>query len=635
MSVKKPVSEKAHPAVQVRMEGASQNPQEDLLKYLKQRAPEIFTEGKIDVKRLKMTLGEEVEENEERYGLSWAGKSDCFHHILEKTAKTVKPAREESVNFDETENLFIEGDNLEALKILEQNYRGKIKMIYIDPPYNTGNDFIYNDTFSQTKKEYLIKAGAMDEEGNIINAELLHHNTRDAGHFHSNWLNMMYPRLFLARNWLRDDGVIFVSIDDNEVANLRKIMDEIFGDENFVAQIVWEKRFTRSNNAKLFATLTENVLLYRKSERLGELKEPRSKKANSIYANPDDDPRGPWTSVSYVNPATKTQRPNLSYIIQNGITGKLVEHPTNAWKYEKAVYERHAQEGRLYWGVKGENKYPRLKKFLSELEDGMVPVDLWDHETTGTTDDASKKLEELFDIKIFDFPKPIGLIQRMLRICSKDDDHSVVLDFFAGSGTTAHAVMKLNAEDGGNRKWICVQLPEICREGTEAKKAGYRNIAEIAKERIRRAAKKIKEEKPEAKIDDGFKVFKIEDSNFKVWNTNVKTEEELKQQILDFENNVLDGAKEEDLLFELLMKNGLELNAKIEKRVSDGKAYFAINSDELVICLDEMSLPAFMELLKTRPKKVVLLDRAFVGSDELKANILLRAEDEGVEVRTV
>jgi adenine-specific DNA-methyltransferase len=644
------------------MTGQSMNSQAALLAKLMKEMPEIFSEGKIDTKKLKATLGEDVVTDQERYSLTWAGKAECFKKIQETTTNTLKPCRDESVDFDKTENLFIEGDNLQVLKVLQKSYYGKVKMIYIDPPYNTGNDFIYNDKFSRTKKEELVANGSIDEEGNVINHDLYRQNTRDSGHFHSNWLNMMYPRLFLARNLLRQDGVIFVSIDDNEVKNLRAMMDEIFGEENFIIEIVWEKRFTRSNNAKKFATLTERILLYRRSDSLEEISEPRDQKADSTYSNPDNDPRGDWTSVSYVNPASKEQRPNLSYGLVNPSNGKTIVHPTNAWKFSKETHLKHVEENRLYWGKNGENTYPRLKRFLSEMEDGMVPVDLWSHESTGTTDQASKDLLALMEKKVFDFPKPIGLIGKMLKLVTEKDSNDIILDFFAGSGTTAHAVMQLNAEDGGNRKWICVQLPEKCKEESEAAKAGFTTIADIAKERIQRAGKKIKEEvsgklgylnglrevyghkereikevqgdmeKPAYNFDLGFKAFKLDESNFKVWNTQIKDVEQLEQQLIDFIDNVRPESTHEDMLYELILKSGLELNITIEEKQANGAKYHRIGDGSLIICLaDKLTKPLFEAILKDKPEKVITLDRAFANNDQLKTNMMLEAEHAGVK----
>lgn len=450
----------------------------------------------IDFDVLRQELSHEiVEGREERYQFTWPDKKKAMLEANTPINKTLRPVIEDSVGKDGTpggfnsENLYIEGDNLDVLKLLRETYLGKIKMIYIDPPYNTGNDFIYDDDFAEDSDEFKERDFQFDELGNRMVQ-----NTESNGRFHTDWLNMMYPRLKLAKDLLSEDGVIFISIDEHESHNLRKICDDIFGVENFISQIVWEKRYTRSNNAKRFTTLTEPVLCYVRSVfHVTDIKEKRSEKADSIYSNPDNDPRGSWTSVSYVNPATKAERPNLVYPLTNPITGDTVIHPTNAWKYEKQTYENHVKENKLYWGKNGENSYPRLKKFLTEMDGGMVPVDLWRQEDTGTTDQASKELEQLLGRKIFDFPKPKELIIRILSLIinSNYGENNTILDFFSGSATTAHAVMQLNAEDGGHRKFIMVQLPELCDEKSEAAKAGYKNICEIGKERIRRAGKKI------------------------------------------------------------------------------------------------------------------------------------------------
>ncbi|MEA3428716.1 MAG: site-specific DNA-methyltransferase [Thermodesulfobacteriota bacterium] len=527
------------------------------LEALKTIFPESFTEDGVSFEVLRELLGDAVAEGEEKYGLTWHGKKKARQIALTPSLGTLRPCKEESVDWDTTQNLFIEGDNLEVLKLLQKSYANKVKMIYIDPPYNTGKEFIYPDKFQDNLDTYLRYTGQKDNEGFKISS-----NSESSGRFHTNWLNMMYPRLKLARGLLHEKGLIFISIDQNESSNLRKVCDEIFGEDNFVSSIVWEKRYTRSNNAKLFATLTETVLLYRKSEVLETIKEPRSEKADSIYDNPDDDPRGVWTSVSYVNPATIDQRPNLVYDIENPITGQMISHPTNAWKYEPATYEKHAGDNRLFWGKDGGNKYPRLKKFLSELDGGMVPVDLWKRKDTGTTDEGSKELEALFGRKIFDFPKPVSLIKRAISIATDAKD-GWVLDFFAGSAPTAQAVMQQNSDDKGIRRFILVQLPEPCEEKSEAFKAGYKTIAEISKERIRRAAAKIKEENQDYEGDLGFKVFKLDSSNIRAWNPD---RNDLEQSIIDHTEHLIEGRSQEDVLYELLLKRGVDLTVPIEAR---------------------------------------------------------------------
>lgn len=632
------------------MNGESLTPHNVIINQLKQQLPEVFTEGKIDWEKLKVALGENINFSNERYVLNWAGKSEAFRVMQEPSYQTLIPVEEDSVDFYGTENIFIEGENLEVLKVLQKSYFGKVKMIYIDPPYNTGNDsFIYPDRFSETKEEYQKRVGDKDDEGYMTSEGMFRRNSRENGQYHSNWLNMMMPRLYLAKNLLREDGVIFISIDDNEVHNLRLLMNEIFGEENFVACIVWEKRYTRSNNAKMFTTLTENIIVYRKTERLAYIREPRNEKADSIYSNPDNDPRGIWTSVSYVNPAKKEQRPNLSYPLLNPVTGQEVIHPTNAWKYEKDTYEKHVKENKLYWGKNGENTYPRLKKFLDEVAGGMVPVDLWKQEDTGTTDQGSKELESLMGGNFFDFPKPVSLIKRVLSLIIDNSNDGLFLDFFAGTAPTAHAVMQLNKEDGGNRKYICVQMPEPCDEKSEAYKAGYNTIADIAKERIRRAGKKIQSELAEenkqkkerldfdqsnedVNLDTGFKVFKLSESNFRQWKQpRLHNAEELAEQLKLFIDPIAEDAGINDMVYELLLKSGKDLNSRVEN--NDG--YYLVNGNELAFILEKVNEQIILEVLSKHPEKVIALDRIFNGNDQLKTNTALQMKDAGVEFKTI
>jgi adenine-specific DNA-methyltransferase len=538
-----------------------------------------------------------------------------------------------------------------VLKLLQESYLGKIKMIYIDPPYNTGNDFIYKDNFAQESEEYKEESGQKDEYRQRLIA-----NPETAGRYHSDWLSMMYPRLKLARNLLTAEGLIFISIDDNELHNLRKVCDEIFSEGNFMANIIWEKRFTRSNNSKTFATLTEHLLCYRKTDALSEIKEPRNEKADSTYSNPDNDPRGVWTSVSYVNPATKEQRPNLFYELTNPITGEKVVHPTNAWKYEYSTYQKHQEENRLYWGKEGGNTYPRLKRFLTEMDGGMVPVNFWSRHDTGTTDEASKSLEKLMDKKVFDFPKPIGLIQKAMRIGMGKDD--LVLDFYSGSATTAHAVLQLNSEDGGNRKFIMVQLPETTDEKSEAYKAGYKNICKIGKERIRRSGtaivdnlhsalnsekaqlEKLKQGKlsleDEAKVNDlqakiestqsiidnldvGFRVYSLDSSNMQ---DVYYAPQNYRQEALDlFADNVKPGRTADDLVAQVMLDWGRPLSLKIEPVAIAGKQVFKVGDKSLYACFDEGIDEDFAKAIaKEAPLRIVFWDSGF-KDDTAKSNV--------------
>ena len=562
-----------------------------------------------------------VDDGQERYQFTWPDKRKAVVLANAPIAKTLRFEKEKSVGRNGTpggtdsENIYIEGDNLDALKLLQETYLGKVKMIYIDPPYNTGNDFIYEDDFSLEIEEYLGNSSQFDEEGNR-----LVQNTESNGRFHTDWLNMLYPRLCLAKDLLANDGLIFISIDEHESHNLRKICDEIFGAQNFITQIVWEKRYTRSNNARRFTTLTEPVVCYAKNIMfVSDIKERRNEKADSIYSNPDNDPRGPWTSVSYVNPASKNQRPNLVYKLHNPITGADVEHPTNAWKYERATYEKHVKENRLYWGKSGENMYPRLKKYLFEMEGGMVPVDLWRQQITGTTDQASKELESLLGRKIFNFPKPKELVMRIasLIVNGNKRENGIILDFFSGSGTTAHAVMQLNAEDSGNRKYILMQLPEETGETSEAYKLGYKTICDIGEERIRRAGKKIKEETG-ADIDYGFRCFKVDSSNMK--DVYYKPSDVTQGELDLFTDNIKEDRTPEDLLIQVMLDLGVLLSSKVEEEEIAGKKVFSVADGYLIACFDrDVTDDVVTAIARKHPFYAVFRDSSF-SSDSVTAN---------------
>jgi len=600
---------------------------------------EVKRDGKvehaIDFDVLRQELSDSiVEGREERYQFTWPDKKKAMLAANAPITATLRPVAADSVGKDGTpggfdsENLYIEGDNLEVLKLLQETYLGKVKMIYIDPPYNTGNDFVYNDDFSVECGEWRVKSGDYDESGNRMVT-----NTESNGRFHTDWLNMIYGRLKIAKSLLSEDGLIFISIDEHESHNLRKMCDEIFGGQNFISQIVWEKRYTRSNNARRFTTLTEPLLCYAKNITLvTDIKEKRNEKADSIYSNPDNDPRGAWTSVSYVNPATKDQRPNLSYPLYNPFTGASIEHPTNAWKYEKATYEKHVRENRLYWGKSGENTYPRLKKFLSEMDGGMVPVDLWRQEDTGTTDQASKELENLLGRKIFDFPKPKELIMRVISLIINGDTgkDSIILDFFSGSATTAHAVMQMNAEDGGHRKFIMVQLPEKTDEKSEAYKAGYKNICEIGKERIRRAGKQIlsagrgqlemSETQPEpgTPVDVGFRCLRLDSSNME--NVYYTPEEISQQDMFSLVDNVKPDRTPEDLLFQVMLDLGVLLSSSIEVKEIADKKVFNVADGFLLACFDhDVTEETVKAIAQMKPYYAVFRDSS-MANDSVATN---------------
>lgn len=435
----------------------------------------------------------------------------------------------------------------------------------------------------------------------------------------------------MAKNLLRDDGLIFVSIDDHEAHNLRQIMNEIFGEEHFIANIAWEKRYTRSNNAKLFYSLKDTILVYRRSSVVETLREERNEKSDSIYSNPDNDPRGPWTSSSYVNPATKEERPNLVYPITNPFTGEVVEHETHAWKYERAEHERHAQENRLWWGKNGDAKYPRLKNFLSESDGGLVPIDLWKYEDSGTTDEGGAELKALFGTSVFDNPKPTKLVKRMLKLATRPNEGDIVLDFFAGSGTTGQAVLDLNQEDGGNRRFILVQLPE--KTGEE----DFQKVSDITKARIKRWIDKSKEDNRLFE-SSGFKFFRLASSNFKIWNADAKAQgaDALVQRLRLFIENILPERTQQDLLFEIVLKSGLPLTAPIDQLEVRGHAVFSVGEGILFICLaDSITEDTLHGMVSLRPRNIICLDAAFHGNDNLKTNTKLLMESHGIEFHTV
>jgi adenine-specific DNA-methyltransferase len=636
------------------MERTSQKITEEQKARLRQLFPEVFTEGKVDFDRLRLTLGDDVDDGVERYGMSWPGKRDCFKVIQQPSAGTLKPCKAESVNFDDTENLFIEGDNLEALKLLQKSYYGKVKMIYIDPPYNTGKEFIYPDNFKENLDTYLEYTGQVDEGGKKFST-----NTESEGRFHSKWLNMMYPRLFLARNLLRDDGVIFISIDDNEVSNLRKLCDEIFGEENCLGSFLWHRRQNADNrNFSNVSPDHEYLLCYAKSEksRLAGNEIDKSK-----YKNPDNDPRGPWASIDLSGLATQTQRPNLHYDIIDPVTGiAYPPNPNRGWSKSKAVVDQMISEGRVLFPKEPSGR-PREKKFLSSLQSSITGFSTWlPSDAVGFTTHGTRELTEIFEGKYFDFPKPVSLLKIFLAQGLSEND--LVLDFFAGSATTAHAVLELNKEDGGNRKFIMVQLPEPCAEESEAFKAGYKTIAEIGKERIRRVGQKISADCEEKRrlekekegdlfdlresassadsLDIGFKVFKLDKSNFKAWQaeaTDGITAEAISKQLELGVDHIDPQSTPEDILYELLMKSGFELTAQVETLKLAGKTVYSVAGGALLICLeDALTKEVITAMAKLSPARVICLDRGFAGNDQLKTNAVQIMKSHEVEdFRTV
>lgn len=612
------------------MDGKSLNITEEKLSKLKEIIPEAFTENKIDWEKLKAALGEDIEFKNERYVLNWAGKSDAFRVLQSTTTATLIPCKEESVNFDNTKNIFIEGENLEVLKVLQKAYFGKIKMIYIDPPYNTGNDnFIYPDKFSESREEYLNRIGDKDETGYLTREGLFRKNSKDSGHYHSNWLSMMYPRLFLARNLLRDDGVIFVSIDDNEVHNLRLLMNEVFGEENFVAQFIWKSRQNKDNRNITGASIDhEYILCYGTKIRGAERKIEQ-------YKNPDKDPRGAWVSGNMVGLLPQELRPNCHYELINPKTKINYGKPKLGWRYDKNTMAKLIDEDRIIWPESNKGR-PRRKVFLNELNDKYTGFSSIVGENIYTRN-GTAEVEKNFGERVFDFPKPTDLIKEI--ISQGVEGEGILLDFFGGSMTTAQAVLDLNKVDGGNRNFICVQLPEKTNEKSEAYKAGYKTIADIGKERIRRVIKKIKKDQDgkldiegsAGKQDLGFKVFKLQESNFKIWRTKIENEEQLLEQLQQHLEPLDENAKTEDVLYELLLKSGVPLTAEIEEKNN----YYIVNKDEIVLLLKKVNEKIIKFVIKEKPKKVITLDRLFKNNDQLKTNTALQMKDAEIEFKVV
>ena len=605
---------------------------------LKQLFPEIFCEEQIDFEKLKLALGEDnLCAQTERYQLNWAGKSDAYRTLQSPTFNTLIPCKAESVDFHDTQNVFIEAENLEALKILQKSYAGKVKMIYIDPPYNTGSDsFVYPDKFAETREEYARRVGDKDQDGYLLRdgafAGAWRKNSKDNGHYHSNWLSMMLPRLHLAKTLLREDGVIFISIDDNEQAQLKLLCDEVFGAENFVAELIWKKKNVVQNDAKFFSTDHEYLICYAKvADNLNLNRLSRTAEQEARYQNPDNDPRGAWTSVAL---QAKSGSSTYEVTFANGVTWKPVEGTFPRLSKESLL--KAFDENRLWFGKNG-TSVPRLKKYLSEVQDGVLSNTIWFNEDVGSTQSSKEMVKKLLNSNVFDTPKPINYIKKMMQLtCEKN---SIVMDFFSGSGTTAHAVMQLNAEDGGNRRYICVQLPEETDENSEARKAGFAHIAEIAKERIRRAGTQLQGSlKDGQSVDTGFKVFKLTESHFKQWRRPLSGSLNAPQQLAlleEFQNIVHEHAGVENMAYELMLRLGFELTDSIE--FADHVVWLnnAAQTRKTALLLDTVNQAVLDEVRARSPKKVFVLDKAFAGNDALKTNTALQFKDANIDFETL
>lgn len=566
----------------------------------------------IDFDVLRQELSDvEVDGPQERYQFTWPDKRKSVLLANAPIAKTLRPCREKSVDFDKTENLYIEGDNLDALKLLQETYLGKVKMIYIDPPYNTGNDFVYDDDFRQNRDDYMPGSGQYDEDGGQLVT-----NLESNGRFHTDWLNMIYPRLKLARDLLTDDGVIFISIDENEAENLKKICNEIFGKSLHIGTFIWKRRQMVDSRSKSGVSEDhEYMICFTKSKD----QRIRGKETDmSKYSNPDNDPRGNWMSADMTGLATASQRPNLHYDLLDPNTGITYACPPTGWRYERKRMQQLIESGEVIF-PKSEDGRPRRKKFAKDLQNeyaGLSTV----LETVFNTQ-ATRELKLLFDGEdYFDFPKPVDLIKIIVQQGAKNDD--IVLDFFSGSATTAHAVMQLNAEDGGHRKFVMVQLPEETDEKSEARKAGYNNICEIGEERIRRAGKKIKEDNKDKEgienLDTGFRVFKVDSTNMK--DVYYKPADYKQEQMALFADNIKPDRTSEDLIFQVMLDLGILLSSKIEEKTIGGRKVFSVADGYLIACFDSnVTEEAVKEIAKLKPYYAVFRDSG-MANDSVATN---------------
>ncbi len=602
------------------MDGLSMDLERANLDKLRGVFPECFAEGKLDIDKLLGLCGEYIDNDFEKYRFEWKGKAECLRLAQKRSAGTLRPCPGESVDWEHTRNLYIEGDNLEVLKLLQTAYYRKVKMIYIDPPYNTGNDFVYADDFADPLARY-----------KEVTAQTTRSNPETMGRFHTNWLNMMYPRLRLAANLLRDDGVIFISIDDGEVTNLRRLCDEVFGEENFVAQFIWKCRQNKDNrNISGVSVDQEYIICY--SKQFGNRIFRGTERKVDQYQNPDNDPRGPWTSANMVGLATADARPNLHYDLINPADGINYGCPPKGWRYDRNTMKRLIDEGRIIWPGNPEGR-PRKKSFLNEISEvlpGYSSV-FGDGIYTNT---ATKELFSIFQAHYFDFPKPVEVIKQLIEQVTEPND--IVFDFFSGSATTAHAVMQLNAEDGGNRRFILVQLPEVCDEKSEAAKAGYANICEIGKERIRRAGANI------GAGDTGFRVFKLDSSNLKTWDAApiAPQAEDVIGELANRMNAMIHRVKPDrsdlDMVFEVMLKLGVPLDFPVSEVSINGKTAYSVGEDcLLLVCLAPDVQPEDVEQMAEYAPAKAVISRDSFADDTAMANAWYILRDRGVDLKLV
>lgn len=590
------------------MNGKSLDITAERLAQLKMLFPEAFSEDKIDFRRLQEVLGEGSFVKDEYYELMWAGKSEARREAQKQTTATLIPDRKNSIDFDNARHIFIEGENLEVLRILQKSYFGKIKMIYIDPPYNTGNDsFVYPDNYTEKQKEYQQRTGIIDDEGYLNKQNIWQKHTKENGQFHSIWLSMMYPRLYLARNLMREDGLIFISIDDNEANNLKLLCDEIFGEENLIGNFVWRKKAGAGADAKLFFRQHEYIFLYAKNKgNIKELYQPLTEEQKNEYANPDNDKRGAWAATDLSAPAHDNDPKRIYEVVSP--TGKIFK---KCWAYTRENFEKLIAQDLIWWGKNGDSM-PKRKRFLSEKE-GLTPRSWIDNILT---QDGKKDLKDLHLSEFFDYPKPVKLIRHFLSIATSRDSYDIILDFFAGSGTTAHAVIAQNNEDGGNRQFITVQIPEILDENTPAFMAGYRTISEVTRLRINSIIHKAGEEK---KIDSGVKAFSLAQSNFNTWQADISDKEQLVRQLQNLRQAVREDCLPENMLFELILKMGVALNTPYRK---EGAFYIV---KDTWICFEKFPSAINELFITAKPQRIIALSSCF-DNDAALTNLSLAME---------
>ena len=622
------------------IDGLSMNIEQTNLDKLRSVFPECVSEGKLDIDKLLALCGEYIGNDFEKYKFEWKGKAECLKLAQKRSTGTLRPCPDESVDWDTTQNLYIEGDNLEVLKLLQTAYYRKVKMIYIDPPYNTGNDFVYADDFADPMARY-----------KEVTQQTTKSNPETMGRYHTNWLNMMYPRLRLAANLLRDDGVIFISIDDNEVTNLRKVCDEVFGEENFMAQIIWQKVYSPRMDVQGFSTSHDYILCYVKSNTESIRQEVFVQNQSQFnYIDPNNGKRYRRRSVRKEGSASlRSDRPN-SWFPLTAPDGTLVypykpDGSEGRWRWDQKTYNRNVEAGLVEWVQTDQGWQVYAKQYLNS-DATKPPETLWMHQEVGHNHSAAEELKKLFDGKVFDSPKPKELIAKMMKLSTFCDNEDIILDFFSGSATTAHAVMQLNAEDGGNRRFILVQLPEVCDEKSEAYKAGYRNICEIGKERIRRAGKKILEENAQVSMEEdkppldvGFRVFKLDTSNLKTWDATPIEDEQLDflyQRMNAMVHRVKPERSDLDMVYEIMLKLGVPLTYSVHTIDVNDKTAYAVGDDYLLlVCLAENVQPEDVEQMTEYAPAKVIISRDSFADDTAMANAYYILRDHQIELKLV